>query len=132
MGKKAKKQKGKGKDAGGGEWRGQRTNPAWNNVLKPLKRKPIVEAVIGKSATRIGLRPRRAEISAEDIQETNEFITDSVDAQAELLSSEEIAELRAQGLSAEEIMQRQIERHESFGLKTEFSKEKWRKRKEAK
>lgn len=49
MGKKAKKQKGKGKDAGGGEWRGQRTNPAWNNVLRPLKRKPIVEAVIGKS-----------------------------------------------------------------------------------
>jgi tRNA (adenine-N(1)-)-methyltransferase non-catalytic subunit len=48
MGKKAKKQKGKGKDAGGGEWRGQRTNPAWNNVLRPLKRKPIVEAVIGK------------------------------------------------------------------------------------
>jgi hypothetical protein len=29
-------------------------------------------------------------------------------------------------------MQRQIERHESFGLKTEFSKAKWRKRKEAK
>lgn len=29
-------------------------------------------------------------------------------------------------------MQRQIERHERFGLKTEFSKEKWRKRKEAK
>jgi len=48
------------------------------------------------------------------------------------LSQDEIAALREQGVSAEELIQRQIERHERFGLKTEFSKEKWRQRKEKK
>ena len=68
----------------------------------------------------------------DDIQETNEFIDDSGPAQATFLSQEEIAELKAQGISAEEMMQRQIERHGKFELKTDFSKEKWRKRKEKK
>jgi tRNA (adenine-N(1)-)-methyltransferase non-catalytic subunit len=68
----------------------------------------------------------------DDITETNEFIDDSEEAKQSLLSQEEITELRAQGISAEEIIQRQIERHERFGLKTDFSKEKWRKRKEKK
>jgi tRNA (adenine-N(1)-)-methyltransferase non-catalytic subunit len=48
------------------------------------------------------------------------------------MTQNEIAELRAQGASAEELIQRQMERHERFGLKTDFSKEKWRKRKEKK
>ena len=67
-----------------------------------------------------------------DITENNEFIEDTEPARAVLLSHEEIAELRAEGISAEELIQRQMERHERFGLKTDFSKEKWRKRKEKK
>lgn len=68
----------------------------------------------------------------DDITETNEFIDDSDTIRETLLSQQEIEELRAQGVSAEEMIRRQIERHESFGLKTDFSKEKWRKRKEKK
>ena len=49
-----------------------------------------------------------------------------------MLSQEEIADLKAQGLSAEALIQKQIDRHGDFGLKTDFSKEKWRKRKEKK
>lgn len=48
------------------------------------------------------------------------------------MSHDEIAELRAQGCTPEEIIQAQIARHEKFGLKTDFSKEKWRRRKEKK
>ena len=71
-------------------------------------------------------------VLVDDITETNEFIEDTESARAALLSQEEIAELRAEGISAEELIQRQMERHERFGLKTDFSKEKWRKRKEKK
>ncbi|RSH84275.1 tRNA (adenine(58)-N(1))-methyltransferase non-catalytic subunit trm6 [Apiotrichum porosum] len=91
-----------------------KNNPGWLNILRPLKRRPIVDAVI------------------EDIKETNEFIEDSEDKGATLLSQEEIEELRAQGVSAEEMIQRQMSRHDQFELKTDFSKEKWRKRKERK
>ena len=49
-----------------------------------------------------------------------------------MLTQEEIQELRASGATAEEIMEAQLKRHERFDLKTEFSKEKWRKRKEKK
>jgi tRNA (adenine-N(1)-)-methyltransferase non-catalytic subunit len=48
------------------------------------------------------------------------------------LTQDEIADLRAQGATAQDIMQAQLQRHERFKLKTEFSKEKWRKRKEKK
>jgi len=48
------------------------------------------------------------------------------------LTQDEISALREQGISAEELIQRQIERNERFDLKTEFSKEKWRQRKEKK
>lgn len=71
-------------------------------------------------------------LTADDIKETNEFIDGSEESKASLLSQEEIAELRAQGVSAEEMIQRQMERHAQFELKTDFSKEKWRKRKEKK
>lgn len=64
--------------------------------------------------------------------ETNEFIDDHNPAERGVMSHEEIAELKAQGLSAEAIIQRQMARHENFDLKTDFSKEKWRKRKEKK
>jgi tRNA (adenine58-N1)-methyltransferase non-catalytic subunit len=49
-----------------------------------------------------------------------------------LLSAVEIIALREAGCSAEEIIQRQIEKHDGFKLKTEYSKEKYRKRKEKK
>ena len=78
------------------------------------------------------LRHREDCLRADDIKETNEFIDDTEINQSDLLSQDEIAALREQGVSAEELIQRQIERHERFGLKTEFSKEKWRQRKEKK
>lgn len=48
------------------------------------------------------------------------------------MTPDEIQSLREQGLSAEEIIEKQQERHGRFDLKTEYSKEKWRKRKEKK
>ncbi|ORX41008.1 Gcd10p family-domain-containing protein [Kockovaella imperatae] len=108
---KKKQRRAKGNE---GESGGFRSNPAWNNEIRPFKSRALVDAVI------------------DDIQETNEFIDDSETARGSFLSHEEIAELRAQGVSAEEMMRRQIERHDKFDLKTDFSKEKWRKRKEKK
>jgi len=70
--------------------------------------------------------------AVDDIKETNEFIDDTEINNSDLLSQDEIAALREQGVSAEELIQRQIERHDRFELKTEFSKEKWRQRKEKK
>ncbi|WVQ95674.1 hypothetical protein IAU59_002772 [Kwoniella sp. CBS 9459] len=109
-----KKGKGKNKESGGGSANAAANQLAWRNVLRPLRRQPIVDAVI------------------DDITETNEFITDLAEREKTTLSAEEINALRAEGLSAEEIIQRQIKAHEKYGLKTEFSKEKWRRRKEKK
>ncbi|RXK41998.1 hypothetical protein M231_00719 [Tremella mesenterica] len=106
--KKKKKDKRKGKDMDVG------THPGWNNILRPLKEKRLVEAVL------------------DDVRETNQFIDDTEEARQALLSQEEILDLRSQGISAEEMIQRQISRHERFELKTDFSKEKWRRRKEKK
>ncbi|KAL1410018.1 tRNA (adenine(58)-N(1))-methyltransferase non-catalytic subunit trm6 [Vanrija albida] len=105
-----KNKKGKGKGDGNDS---SKTNKGWGNLLRPLKRRAIVDALI------------------DDIKETNEFIDDSEENRA-LLTSDEIAELKAQGVSAQEMIQKQMERHEQFELKTDFSKEKWRKRKEKK
>ncbi|WVF68178.1 hypothetical protein IAT40_002943 [Kwoniella sp. CBS 6097] len=109
----SKKGKGKNKDSGG-LGNAAANQLAWRNVLRPLRRQPIVDAVI------------------DDITETNEFIIDLAEREKTTLSAEEINALRAEGLSAEEIIQRQIKAHEKYGLKTEFSKEKWRRRKEKK
>ncbi|KAK8850545.1 hypothetical protein IAR55_004463 [Kwoniella newhampshirensis] len=112
QGKKGgKKNKGKGRD---NAEISMKNNVGWKNVLRPLKKQPLVDAVI------------------DDITETNEFIEDLAEGQKTTLSSDEINDLRQQGFSAEEIIQTQIARHEKFGLKTDFSKEKWRKRKEKK
>lgn len=70
--------------------------------------------------------------NVDDIVETNEFIDDTDIARQDLLTQEEIAVMKAQGVSAEDMMKAQIARHERFDLKTDFSKEKWRKRKEKK
>lgn len=126
-GKKRNKDKGKAKDDGASAGK---SSPGWGNVLRPLKRQPLVDAVVGED---LFDRSCVALIAlSDDITETNEFIEDSEAAKAALLSQEEIVELRAQGVTAEELIQRQMERHERFGLKTDFSKEKWRKRKEKK
>ncbi|WRT70709.1 uncharacterized protein IL334_007707 [Kwoniella shivajii] len=100
--------KGKGKE------NDQKTNPGWKNVLRPLKRQSVVDAVV------------------DDITETNEHIHDLPEMQKNTLSHEEISAFRSQGLTAEEIIKKQEEAHEKFKLKTEFSKEKWRRRKEKK
>jgi len=81
-------------------------------------------------------RSRLNLVVTEETGATNELIDDNPDlvtsTQSLLLSSEEIAELRNQGFTAEDIIQMQMERHDRFGLKTEFSKDKWKKRKEKK
>jgi len=48
------------------------------------------------------------------------------------LTTEEIEALKKAGTSATEIISRQIEQHANYSLKTEYSKEKYKKRKEAK
>ncbi|WVW80830.1 hypothetical protein I302_102819 [Kwoniella bestiolae CBS 10118] len=109
-GKSNKSKKGKSKENGSDV----KSNPGWKNVLRPLKRQNVLEAVV------------------DDIQETNEHIHDLPELEKQTLSHEEIAELRSQGMSVEEIIKKQEEAHEMFKLKTEFSKEKWRRRKEKK
>lgn len=128
-GKKAKKNPKGGRDQAAGQGTAQngvRSNPGWLNYLRPLKRRAIVDAIIGRCRAR-GFRAD----GIDDIQETNEFIEDD-DSKLDILSHEEIAALRAQGVSAEEMIKRQMERHDKFALKTDFSKEKWLKRKEKK
>ncbi|TFK56619.1 Gcd10p-domain-containing protein [Heliocybe sulcata] len=66
----------------------------------------------------------------EDTEATNELINDGEFVQP--LTSEEIEALKKSGVSASEIIKRQIEQHANYSLKTEYSKEKYKKRKEAK
>lgn len=111
-----KKAKGKGSKIGLNNRKVLQHDNVLDNILRPMKRARMEEL--------------------EETEATNDLIDDNPDLpanqQSQLLSPEEIAELRSQGVSAEEIIQKQIERHERFGFKTEFSKEKWRKRKEKK
>jgi tRNA (adenine-N(1)-)-methyltransferase non-catalytic subunit len=104
------------------------SNPGWKNALKPLKERALIDAVVG---TFLFVLSAITNV-LDDIKETNEFIDDTEINNSDLLSQDEIAALREQGVSAEELIQRQIERHDRFELKTEFSKEKWRQRKEKK
>ncbi|KZT08696.1 Gcd10p-domain-containing protein [Laetiporus sulphureus 93-53] len=66
----------------------------------------------------------------EDTDATNELINDGQFVQP--LTSEEIEALKKAGLHASEIIKKQIEQHANYELKTEYSKEKYKKRKEAK
>ncbi len=82
----------------------------------------------------------------EDTDATNELINDGQFVQP--LTSEEIETLKKSGLPAQvsllvylkfnissapqEIIRKQIEQHANYSLKTEYSKEKYKKRKEAK
>ncbi|CAE6447289.1 unnamed protein product [Rhizoctonia solani] len=70
----------------------------------------------------------------EDIEETsatNELINDDGKF-VQPLTTEEIEALKASGAHATEIIKRQIEAHTTYELKNEYSKEKYKKRKEAK
>lgn len=47
---KGKKKKASGNEGGGGKGRGNvMSNPGWKNALKPLKKQPIIDAVVGMS-----------------------------------------------------------------------------------
>ncbi|KAI1793101.1 Gcd10p-domain-containing protein [Ganoderma leucocontextum] len=61
---------------------------------------------------------------------TNELIND--DQFVQPLTLEEIETLKQSGLHASEIIKKQIEQHANYSLKTEYSKEKYKKRKEMK
>ncbi|BGP30574.1 tRNA (adenine(58)-N(1))-methyltransferase non-catalytic subunit trm6 [Rhodotorula toruloides] len=72
------------------------------------------------------------QVTLNEIEETeanNEFITSSG---AQALSFVDIKALKESGLSGREIIQKQIEEHKTYELKTEYSKEKYMKKKEAK
>lgn len=75
-------------------------------------------------------------VLTEETDANNELIDDNPELataqQNSILTPEEIADLRQAGHSAADIIQMQIDRHDRFDLKTEFSKDKYRKRKEKK
>ncbi|KZV90693.1 Gcd10p-domain-containing protein [Exidia glandulosa HHB12029] len=62
--------------------------------------------------------------------ETNELIVD--DTTSQTLTHDEIEKLKQAGMGTEAIIQAQISQHSAFELKTAFSKDKYKKRKEAK
>ncbi|KAF9015694.1 Gcd10p family-domain-containing protein [Cyathus striatus] len=66
----------------------------------------------------------------EDTDATNELINDGEFVQP--LTVDEIQALRQSGVHASDIIKKQIEQHANYALKTEYSKEKYKKRKEAK
>ncbi|KAJ7293039.1 Gcd10p family-domain-containing protein [Mycena rebaudengoi] len=66
----------------------------------------------------------------EDTDATNELINDGEFVQP--LTLEEIQVLKQSGVHASEMIKMQIEQHANYSLKTEYSKEKYKKRKEAK
>ncbi|KJA28350.1 hypothetical protein HYPSUDRAFT_33713 [Hypholoma sublateritium FD-334 SS-4] len=66
----------------------------------------------------------------EDTDATNELINDGEFVQP--LTVDEIQALKRSGVHASDIIKRQIEQHANYSLKTEYSKDKYKKRKEAK
>ncbi|GAA5998371.1 tRNA 1-methyladenosine methyltransferase subunit GCD10 [Rhodotorula paludigena] len=120
-----------------------------SGILKPVKITPNGTVGLGKYGTfkgreligrpyghtyEIGEDGKLSVLQAtlNEIEETaanNEFITS---AGAQTLSFVDIKALKESGLSGREIIQKQIEEHKSYELKTEYSKEKYLKRKEAK
>ncbi|PPQ67924.1 hypothetical protein CVT25_000336 [Psilocybe cyanescens] len=75
------------------------------------------------------LPPRTLE-EFEDTDATNELINDGVFVQP--LTVNEIQALKQSGVHASDIIKKQIEQHANYSLKTEYSKDKYKKRKEAK
>ncbi|KAF7337502.1 hypothetical protein MSAN_02223200 [Mycena sanguinolenta] len=76
------------------------------------------------------LIPPRSLAEVEDTDATNEYINDGEFVQP--LTLGEIQTLKQSGAHASEIIKMQIEQHANYSLKTEYSKEKYKKRKEAK
>lgn len=72
------------------------------------------------------------EVALNDVEETdaNNQLIASTGAQA--LTFDDIQALNDSGLTGREIIQRQIDEHKAFELKTEYSKDKYLKRKQAK
>ncbi|KAJ6575420.1 Gcd10p family-domain-containing protein [Mycena capillaripes] len=79
---------------------------------------------------KLKLVPPRSIAEVEDTDATNELINDGEFVQP--LTLEEIQALKQSGAHASEIIKMQIEQHANYSLKTEYSKEKYKKRKEAK
>ncbi|KAF8971709.1 Gcd10p family-domain-containing protein [Flammula alnicola] len=75
------------------------------------------------------LPPRTLE-EVEDTDATNELINDGEFVQP--LTVDEIQALKRSGVHASDIIKKQIEQHANYSLKTEYSKDKYKKRKEAK
>ncbi|KAF9454191.1 Gcd10p-domain-containing protein [Macrolepiota fuliginosa MF-IS2] len=74
--------------------------------------------------------PPRTLQEVEDTDATNEYINDGEFVQP--LTIAEIQALKQTGVHASDIIKKQIEQHSNYSLKTEYSKEKYKKRKEAK
>ncbi|KAF8167364.1 Gcd10p family-domain-containing protein [Crassisporium funariophilum] len=74
--------------------------------------------------------PPRTLQEVEDTDATNELINDGESVQP--LTVDEIQALKKSGVHADDIIKKQIEQHANYSLKTEYSKEKYKKRKEAK
>lgn len=66
----------------------------------------------------------------EDTDATNELINDGQFVQP--LTASEIETLKHSGVHASEIIKKQIDMHANYSLKTEYSKDKYKKRKAAK
>ncbi|KAG6889975.1 hypothetical protein C0995_012935 [Termitomyces sp. Mi166 len=79
---------------------------------------------------RLKVVPPRTLREVEDTDATNELINDGEFVQP--LTIEEIQKFKATGVHVSEIIKKQIEQHANYSLKTEYSKEKYKKRKEAK
>ncbi|KAK0481763.1 eukaryotic translation initiation factor 3 62 kDa subunit [Armillaria novae-zelandiae] len=69
-------------------------------------------------------------MNLEDTDATNELINDGESVQP--LTVDEINALKQSGVHSSDIINKQIEAHANYSLKTEYSKEKYKKRKEAK
>ncbi|KAJ2914755.1 hypothetical protein MD484_g5651, partial [Candolleomyces efflorescens] len=83
--------------------------------------------IVGKN---LKLLPPKALQEVEDTDATNELINDCQIVQP--LTVDEIRALKQSGAHSSDIIQKQIDSHANFSLKTEYSKEKYKKRKEAK
>ncbi|KAE9398517.1 Gcd10p-domain-containing protein [Gymnopus androsaceus JB14] len=79
---------------------------------------------------KLKILPLRTLEEVEDTDATNELINDGEFVQP--LTLEEIQALKQSGVHASEIIKKQIEQHANYSLKTEYSKDKYKKRKEAK
>ncbi|RDB29668.1 tRNA (adenine(58)-N(1))-methyltransferase non-catalytic subunit TRM6 [Hypsizygus marmoreus] len=79
---------------------------------------------------KLKIMPPRTLQEVEDTEATNELINDGEFVQP--LTIDEIQKLKLSGVHVSDMIKMQIEQHANYSLKTEYSKEKYKKRKEAK